>query len=143
MVVIFCEIWMPFLLLIIGFMAVVSALKGTYTQLGQELVTDLQGSVGSTGYIYWVSSIVAIGAIGYYTPAQRFSRAFMILILVGMVLSNQGLFAKIQAALKQPASAAGNTTPTTVGSLTSTLTGGATSLATGQAALTVAEATIV
>jgi hypothetical protein len=68
--------------------------------LGTEIVTDLKGSAGSVGYIYWVSSIVAVGAVGYYTPLQKFSRLFMFLIIIGMVLSNQGLFAKIQEALK-------------------------------------------
>ena len=91
---------MPFVIILVGLLAVISTVKGTYRDLGTEIVTDLKGSAGNVGYIYWVSSIVAIGAVGYYTPLQKFSRLFMFLIIIGMVLSNQGLFAKIQEALK-------------------------------------------
>lgn len=91
---------MPFVIILVGILAIVSVVQGTYKELGNEVVTDLAGSAGNIGYIYWVSSIVAVGAIGYYSPLQKFSRLFMFLIILGMILSNQGLFAKIQQALK-------------------------------------------
>lgn len=93
---------MPYVLILIALLAIASAVKGTYAELGAEIVTDFKGSAGVPGYIYWVSSIVAVGAIGYYSPLQKFSRAFLVLILLGMVLANQGLFARLQSALQNP-----------------------------------------
>jgi hypothetical protein len=97
---------MPFLLLIVGFIAIVSALRGTYADLGKQVVSDLQGSSGSPGYLYWVASLIIVGAIGYYSPLQKFSRAFMFLILLGMVLAaykkNNQVFAQIFSALQNP-----------------------------------------
>lgn len=103
---------MPFVLLIIGFLAIVSAIRGTYSALGAQIVSDLKGTgsrplsgigpVQPAGYVYWVSAIIAVGAVGYYAPMQKFSRAFMVLILLGMVLANQGLFAKLSQAISKP-----------------------------------------
>jgi hypothetical protein len=137
---------MPFLLLIVGFIAVASALKGTYQQLGQQVVSDLQGSAGSPGYLFWVASLIIVGAIGYYSPLQKFSRAFMVLILLGMVLAaykqNNQVFAKIFQALQTPqvASAATPTaTPSAspMSTATSALSSGTSEL---QTAMTVIDA---
>lgn len=113
---------MPYILLLIGALAVATAIKGTYASLGQELVTDIKGSAGNPGYLYWVSAIIAVGAVGYYSPAQRLSRAFMILIILGMVLANKGLFARLQAALQNPVE------PANAANSNSTLAGGIQSL---------------
>lgn len=100
---------MPFLLITIGIVILASAFKGTTAQLGQQFVQDLKGSAGNVGYVAWVSSILAVGALGYYAPAQKFSRAFMFLIISGMVIANKGVFAQINSALKNPVEPQTNT----------------------------------
>lgn len=108
---------MPFVIIIIGVMVLLSAIKGSYQAFGNQIAADLQGQSTSAttgkapvGYIYWVSSIVAIGLVGYYSPLQKFSRTFMLLILVGMVLANRGLFQQLSTALKAgPQQSAGST----------------------------------
>lgn len=107
---------MPFLLLIVGGLAVLSAIRGTYQQLGSQLYSDLTGSAGNVGFMYWISAIVVVGAFGYYTPAQKFSRMFMVLILLGMVLANNtGLFARLAQAVKNPVQPQPSTPTTTQG----------------------------
>lgn len=98
---------MPFVLLIVGLLAVVSAIRGTEQQFGAQLVSDLKGAPGSPGYIYWVSAIIAVGVVGYYAPLRTFSKTFMALILLGMILANQGLFARLSQALQSPQSPTG------------------------------------
>lgn len=96
-------------------MVLLSAIKGSYLAFGNQIASDLTGkSTGSgqapVGYIYWVSSIIAVGLLGYYSPLQKFSRTFMFLIILGMVLANKGLFNQLADALKQgPKQSTGST----------------------------------
>jgi len=132
---------MPLLLVMIGVVVLASAIRGTTVQLGQQFVQDLKGSAGNVGYVYWVSSIIAIGSVGYYSPAQKFSRAFMFLIITGMVLANRGIFAKIGEALKHPVETKPDTTTKTA--MNNPLTSGMDALATGVEALQVAETALM
>lgn len=140
---------MPFLIIIIGVMVLLTAIKGTYQQFGNQLYSDLAGASTSGsqtgGYIYWVSSIIAVGLLGYYSPLQKFSRTFMFLILLGMILANRGIFQQLQQALKQgpqasSGSASASATPSTQ-TASSGLSAGSASLASaGQAIELAAEA---
>lgn len=129
---------MPFVIIIIGVMVLLSAIKGTYQQFGNQIASDLQGTTNATtgkaGYIYWVSSIVAMGLLGYYSPLQKFSRTFMLLILVGMILANKGLFQQLQAALKSGPAVSNASTSASAAPSTNTASA-APSLATGSASL--------
>jgi hypothetical protein len=129
---------MPFVLLIAGALAIASAIKGTYAQLGQQIITDMKGSAGSPGYLYWVSAIIMIGALGYYAPLQKFSRAFMVLIIIGMVLATKGgVFSKLTDALKNPVEPP-QTSGTPQGSATAPASGQQSSLQSGAQALSTA-----
>ncbi len=89
---------MPYAILAIGLVLVVSAFQGTTAALGKELRDDF---TGPGNFFFWIASVVAVGAVGYYTPAQRFAKLFLVLILLAMVLSNRGVFAQAHTALVQ------------------------------------------
>lgn len=87
---------MPFALIAIGLLLVITAYNNTQTVLSAQLQKDISGS---TGFIYWIAAIVIVGAIGYIKPLEPVSRVFLALILVVLFLTNQGVFSQFNAAL--------------------------------------------
>lgn len=98
---------MPFALVLIGLVLLITAILNTYAQFGTQLQTDL---LGSKGFIVWVVALGSVGALGYINNLRTFSHYFMALILISMILSNKGFFQNFQAALasgpKAPTAAA-------------------------------------
>lgn len=88
---------MPFLFFIVGVVMVVSAVKGTNTQLLTLLKSDF---TGSNNFLYWAGSILIIGAIGYIPELKPVSRAFLLLVVIVLFIHNKGVFAQATAALK-------------------------------------------
>jgi hypothetical protein len=76
---------------------IVTGARGTYAAFGSQVASDF---TGSQPFTYWFAAIGAVGAIGYVDALRTFSRLFLTLILVSMVLANKGFFAKFTAALK-------------------------------------------
>lgn len=105
---------MPFALVLIGLVLIVTGAKNTHRAFGRTLVGDFTGPANFT---YWLAAIGSIGALGYIEKIRPFSRAFMVLIIVAMFLANGGFFDRLQQALRtgpiapprntDPASAAG------------------------------------
>src|SRR5271169_308184 len=96
---------MPFALLIAGLLLTVSGVRGTTGQLTQLVKGDFQGK---TNFAYWMLSILVIGAIGYIEEFRPLSRMFLVLVIVVLFLSNQGVFAKFtEQTLTAPASTSG------------------------------------
>lgn len=87
---------MPFALLLIGLVLVVSGVKNTLGELATTVKSDFSGE---GNFFYWITAIGAVGAVGYIPSARTFSRMFLTLILVAMVLSNRGFFAQFGAAI--------------------------------------------
>lgn len=97
---------------------IVTGAKGTYAQFGQQVAADF---TGPGNFTYWIAAIGAVGAVGYIDALKTVSRLFMALLLIVLVLSNKGFFAKFSAALKQgPVAPQSNTTftPSTGAGLT-------------------------
>lgn len=86
---------MPFALVTIGLMMIVSGARNTYEQLGAQLVTDFRG------FIWWIAAIIAIGALGYVPQFKPFSRALLVLVLIIMVLHNRGFAQNFLGALQK------------------------------------------
>lgn len=90
---------MPFVLFIMGLVLIVTAFQNTYKQFGALVAGDF---TGKNNFIYWFLAIAVVGAIGYIKPLEPFSRGFMVLIVLSIVLSNQKNFdfiGKFQSAL--------------------------------------------
>lgn len=88
---------MPFALVFIGLVLVITGARGTMRELGEELRTDF---TGPGNFVWWIASIGVVGSLGYIQELRSFSRWFMALIIVAMVLSNRGFFAKLFEALQ-------------------------------------------
>lgn len=95
---------MPYALVIIGLILIITGILNTYAQLAAQLQSDF---TGSNGFIVWMIALGLVGAMGYIKDLREFSHYFMALILISFILSNKGVFQKFTAAIK-----AGPTAPT-------------------------------
>jgi hypothetical protein len=87
---------MPFALVTIGLLLIVTGARDTYAAFGTQLQSDF---TGQGNFIYWLAALGFIGALGYIQDLRTFSRVFLTLVIISMLLSNQGFFAKLQSAL--------------------------------------------
>lgn len=89
---------MPFALVLIGLIMIVTGVRSTYKEFGGLLVKDF---TGDKNFTFWIASLGAVGAMGYVKELQTFSRAFMFLIILGMIIRNGGFFDKLTEALNK------------------------------------------
>lgn len=90
---------MPFALLIVGIVLLVSAVRGTQGDLFTLVKGDFSGS---NNYLYWVVSILIIGAVGYIDTLRPISRMFLVLVVVVLFLSHGGVFQQLNSQLFSP-----------------------------------------
>jgi len=88
---------MPFALAFIGLIMIVTGAKGTHAALGKQLVSDF---TGPGNFFYWIAAVGAVGAVGAIPGFKPFSRMFMTLIIIAMVIKNGGVFDKLLSAIK-------------------------------------------
>lgn len=89
---------MPFALVVFGIILIVTGSKATYKDLGAAIAADF---TGPNNFTWWLAAIGGIGALGYVETLKPFSRIFMVLVIVAMILSNKGFFAKLNEAIAQ------------------------------------------
>lgn len=77
---------MPFALVFVGLLLIITGFQNTYKQFGAQVQGDFSGK---GNFLYWLLAILIVGAIGYVKSLQGFSRAFMALILLSILLSNK------------------------------------------------------
>lgn len=87
---------MGFILTIGGLLLIVTGARGTYQQFGSLVAGEF---TGKNNFLYFAGAIGAIGAIGYIDALRTFSRLFLAMIIIGIVVSNKGFFANLQAAI--------------------------------------------
>lgn len=93
---------MPILFGLFGLILIVSGVRGTVTQGNPSLVSLIKDDfTGTDPFWKWMLAILLIGAIGYVPNLRPISRAFMALVIVVFVLSNQGLFTQLQSVFTQ------------------------------------------
>ena len=88
--------------LFIGILMIVSGLKGTQHELGDQLGHDI---TGAGGFIYWFGAILSIGALGLIPGLRRPSHWLLALILVVIVLHNGGFVSNLVNAIQGTADA--------------------------------------
>lgn len=109
---------MPFALIIIGVVLLVTSIRNTYgattPQGGPGLGTLLQADfTGPNNFVFWVVAILAIGALGYVPKLKGLSTAFLGLVIVVLFLtkgnpstgSGGGFFAQFSQGLSSTTSA--------------------------------------
>jgi hypothetical protein len=83
---------MPFLLILIGALLIVSAYRNTAGTLAADLEQDVPG------FAVWALAIGAIGALGWIPGMQTISRWLLALVLVVIVLRNyQGFLSNVKS----------------------------------------------
>jgi hypothetical protein len=98
---------MPFLLILIGALLIVTAYRNTYGDLASDLETDLPG------FAKWALALVAVAAMGWIPGMQKISRWLLALVIVVIVLRNYSQFFQNLPQLSSlPAATPATPTPT-------------------------------
>ena len=117
---------MPILFIGTGSILILVGLNGDAGKLYALLAQDFSGP-GS--FVYWMASILLLGALGYIKGLENLSRLFLVLVLLVLFLDNGGFFTQFQAYLKsttqQTASSSGTTSAPAQPSSTPSATAGA------------------
>jgi hypothetical protein len=74
---------MPFVLVFIGVVLLVVAIRNTQSDLFALVKGDF---TGSANYLYWFITILIVGAVGYIPKLKPFSVAFLTLIIMVLIL---------------------------------------------------------
>lgn len=74
---------MPFALLLIGFVLLISGVKNTQDTLFSTVKGDF---TGQDNFIYWFVAIIIIGAVGYIPKLKPISTMFLALVIVVLFL---------------------------------------------------------
>jgi hypothetical protein len=115
---------MPFALLFIGMVLVVTGVRNTYKQLGTMVVADMTGKSGGAGFIMFFAALFAVGAIGALSPqARTFSHYFMALIIISLLLHNATFAQRLIAALRGTRAPATTAATTSNSALTQSFAG--------------------
>lgn len=95
---------MPFALIIIGVVLLVSVIRNTQGDLYSLLVHDF---TGANNFIFWAFSILVIGSIGYIPKLKTLSNVFIALVILVLILTKGkpsapggGFFQQLITALK-------------------------------------------
>lgn len=116
---------MPFALLTIGMILIITGFQNTYAEFGKLVAGDF---TGKGNFLYWILAIGVVGAIGYNKTAQPFSRAFIVLLLVVLFLTKgNGFFGRLNSDIQSGS----NTTPLPAGGIQTSVTGASTGSAGG------------
>lgn len=94
---------MPFALVTIGLLLIVVGFQNTYQAFGEQVIKDFSKDEekGTESFLWWMAAIGFVGALGYAKSLENFSRAFMALIIIGMILANKGFFDKFSTAFAE------------------------------------------
>ena len=119
---------MPFVLIIIGAYLLVCALRGSENALGLLLKGDF---TGQSNFVYWLVAVLIVGSIGYVPAFRKISDLFLVLLVIVLLISDKGFFAKITSAIQQADSASNATGKLASASANSDLAGAGGSGGTG------------
>jgi hypothetical protein len=81
-----------------------AGIRNTYANLWALVKGDF---TDQNGFLAWVAAIAVVGGLGYIPKLRPLSIAFMSLLLLVLVLSNGGVFAKLQAFIQSGAGGRG------------------------------------
>lgn len=96
---------MPFVLLAVGILFLVVAVKGTQGDFYALLKSEI---VGTNSFIPWIAAIIVLGLAGYIKPIRPITHAFLVLVILVMVLANGGkVFGQFNQAVANPVAPSG------------------------------------
>lgn len=89
---------MPLILMAVGVLLIITGVKGDPTSLYGLVAGDFNSSSGKGNFLYWITAIFLLGALGYYKPLQPVSRGLIVLVVLVLLLHNNGFFTQIEQA---------------------------------------------
>jgi len=92
---------MPIFFLIVGALLIIVAINDKLRELGDLVRDDFSSSSGSPSFAVWLLAIFVAGSIGYVKELRPVANAFLVLIVVGMLLSNKGFFTKFSQSVSR------------------------------------------
>jgi hypothetical protein len=84
---------MPIAFIISGLLLIVTGIKGNPSQLWTLVQGDF---TGKNNYVYWMLAVLVLGGIGYVPELKNFSRLFLVLVILVLLLHNRGFFANLK-----------------------------------------------
>lgn len=87
---------MSFVLVIIGLFMLISGVRGTHGELAELLKEDF---VGPNNYFKWVVAMLIVGSLGYIKPIRPIANGILVLVILGLFLSNKGFFTQLTSQL--------------------------------------------
>ena len=79
---------MPFALIIVGIVLLIVAVRNRVQPFFAQVSGDLcnNGNLKG-GFVAWAIALLIVGVVGYLPSLQKLSRAFLVLIVIAIVLS--------------------------------------------------------
>lgn len=71
-------------------MLIIVGVNNRLGELGGLIKEDFVPSDGAIGFPIWIVAIFAIGSLGYVRSLKPVSNAFLVLVMIGLILSNRG-----------------------------------------------------
>lgn len=94
---------MGFFFIVLGLAFLISAIRGTQSDMFLLLKSEFSGP---QSFFTWASALLILGCIGYIKPVRPIADGMMVLILLVIVLKNQGgVFSQFNEQLRNPATA--------------------------------------
>jgi hypothetical protein len=90
---------MPFALIIVGIVLVTAGVRNTTSDLFTLVKGDFSTANGQESFLSWLVAILIVGSLGYIEELKPLSRAFLVLLIVVLFLSNGGFFDKFNRQL--------------------------------------------
>lgn len=91
---------MPIFFLLVGILLIVVAVNDKMGELGGLIKEDFQPTGNTPGFHVWIIAIFVAGSLGYVRAFKPVANAFLLLIVIGLILSNRGFFDKFTSAVK-------------------------------------------
>ncbi len=92
---------MPIFFLIVGVLLIIVSINNKLPELGALVRDDFVASRGAPSFAVWVLAIFVAGSIGYIRELKPVANAFLVLIVLGMILSNKGFFEKFSQSISR------------------------------------------
>jgi len=86
---------MALFFLAVAIVFIVTAIRGTTSQLLVLLKSDF---TTSNNFGIWILAVAAVGGIGYIPGLKTVSNGLLVLVVIVLLLSNKGFFSKFQQA---------------------------------------------
>lgn len=96
---------MPLIAILAGLTLIAVAYRGTEHALSAQLTSDFGSGGAGSQFVAWAAALLALGALGYVPKMRQLSNLAMALVIVVLVLRNQGIFGQLAGVIDNPPAA--------------------------------------